>query len=396
MARGSSARPVSGEDTRTRSHRCGIQTAWTDAAGAEAAVAAIAASLDVSRIAHLVIFFSPVYGVAALNAALARAFPDVRIAGCTSSGEISPMAGLDRGLVVIAFPHEGFRIASAVLEKVDNLDAERAAASIRTLRADLDRIARGGQRFAISLIDGLANAEESVIAAVGYGLDGVPLVGGSAGDELTFSETALIHDGQVHRRAAVLLLIETDFPVEIFKNDNFEPTGVKFVVTETDQEQRTVRELNAEPAAVEYANALGLDPDALTPTSFAAHPLVVRVGGDYFCRSIRHLNPDRSLSFHCAIESGVVLTLARQKDLVEATREELARLDARLGGVDLVIGFECVLRRLDAEIHQARHSIAELYRHYNVVGFETYGEQYRSMHLNQTFTGIAIGRPAGP
>ena len=270
MARGSSARPVSGEDTRTRSHRCGIQTAWTDAAGAEAAVAAIAASLDVSRIAHLVIFFSPVYGVAALNAALARAFPGVRIAGCTSSGEISPMAGLDRGLVVIAFPHEGFRIASAVLEKVDNLDAERAAASIRALRADLDRIARGGQRFAISLIDGIANAEESVIAAVGYGLDGVPLVGGSAGDELTFSETALIHDGQVHRRAAVLLLIETDFPVEIFKNDNFEPTGVKFVVTETDQEQRTVRELNAEPAAVEYANALGLDPDALTPTSFAA------------------------------------------------------------------------------------------------------------------------------
>jgi hypothetical protein len=36
-------------------------------------------------------------------------------------------------------------------------------------------------------------------------------------------------------------------------------------------------------------------------------------------------------SFHCAIESGVVLTLARQKDLVEATREELARLDARGG-----------------------------------------------------------------
>jgi hypothetical protein len=36
-----------------------------------------------------------------------------------------------------------------------------------------------------------------------------------------------------------------------------------------------------------------------------------------------------------------VLTLARQKDLVEATREELARLDARLGGVDLVIGLYC-------------------------------------------------------
>jgi hypothetical protein len=62
-----------------------------------------------------------------------------------------------------------------------------------------------------------------------------------------------------------------------------------------------------------------------------------------------------------------------------------------LGGVDLIIGFECVLRRLDAESRQVRHGIADLYRRYNVVGFETFGEQYRAMHLNQTFTGIAIG-----
>jgi hypothetical protein len=27
-----------------------------------------------------------------------------------------------------------------------------------------------------------------------------------------------------------------------------------------------------------------------------------------------------------------------------------------------------------------------------VVGFSTYGEQYRSMHVNQTFTGVAIGK----
>ena len=71
---------------------------------------------------------------------------------------------------------------------------------------------------------------------------------------------------------------------------------------------------------------------------------------------------------------------------------ELARLDAVLGGVDLIIGFECVLRRLDAESRQVRHGIADLYRRYNVVGFETFGEQYRAMHLNQTFTGIAIGK----
>jgi hypothetical protein len=27
-----------------------------------------------------------------------------------------------------------------------------------------------------------------------------------------------------------------------------------------------------------------------------------------------------------------------------------------------------------------------------VIGFNTYGEQYASMHLNQTFSGVAFGR----
>ena len=35
--------------------------------------------------------------------------------------------------------------------------------------------------------------------------------------------------------------------------------------------------------------------------------------------------------------------------------------------------------------------MSELYRDNNVIGFGTYGEQYRSMHLNQTLTGIAFG-----
>jgi hypothetical protein len=36
-----------------------------------------------------------------------------------------------------------------------------------------------------------------------------------------------------------------------------------------------------------------------------------------------------------------------------------------------------------------------LSRH-NVVGFSTYGEQFNSMHVSQTLTGVAIYPPAGP
>jgi hypothetical protein len=272
----------------------------------------------------------------------------------------------------------------------------RTASSVRALRRILEAESPDSapsRRFALSFIDGLANAEETVVSAIAWALDGIPLVGGSAGDDLSFRETVLLHQGAIHRRAAVVVLVETDYPFQIFKSDHFEPTATKFVVTASDDEQRIVHELNAEPAAREYAMAVGLDPEALTPMSFAAYPLAVKVGGEYFCRSIRRMNADGSLSFFCAIDEGVVLTLAQPRDIVETTRSELARLEAALGGIDLIIGFDCVLRRLDAESRQVRQGICDLYRRYDVVGFETYGEQYRAMHLNQTFTGIAIGRP---
>ncbi len=101
--------------------------------------------------------------------------------------------------------------------------------------------------------------------------------------------------------------------------------------------------------------------------SFAAYPLAVKIGGEYFCRSISRLKPDGALTFFCAIDEGVVLTLAQPRDIVGDT-DRVAGIDETLGGIDLVIGFDCVLRRLDAESRQVRHQLAELYRRYDVVG----------------------------
>ena len=381
-------------------HLCGIRTAWTEATSAADAVSDVVEAVAGAALSQIVVFFSADYDAEILAHELESRFPGVPVAGCSMSGGIAPAGGLDRGLVAIAFPAERFRIVSTVLDAIDHLDVERTASAVRALRRTLDPVDRcregdpaaTGRRFALSLIDGLANAEETVISAIAWALDDIPIVGGSAGDDLRFRDAVLLHGGRIHRKAAVLILVETDFAVEIFKSDNFEPTQTKFVVTASDGERRTVHELNAEPAAREYAMAIGLDPEGLSPMSFAAYPLAVKVGGEYFCRSIRRMNEDGSLSFFCALDEGVVLTLAKPRDIVASTRTELARLDAALGGVDLIIGFECVLRRLDAESRQVRHGVADLYRRYNVVGFETFGEQYRAMHLNQTFTGIAIGR----
>jgi hypothetical protein len=164
------------------------------------------------------------------------------------------------------------------------------------------------------------------------------------------------------------------------------------VVTEADVDRRIVKEINAEPAALEYSRAVGILDSKLDAFSFASHPVLVRVGGAYYARSIQQMNEDGSLSFFCAIDEGMVLTAAQPRNPIGAMHELFAETEQAIGEAALYIGFECVLRKLGAEQHQFAREMSELYRAHRVVGFHTYGEQYRAMHVNQTLTGIAIGK----
>lgn len=374
---------------------CGIRTVSLAEADLDEALDKIAGDLGREPIGFLLVFFSAGYDAAALAAGLGERLPGVPVAGCSTAGEISDLGIVDRGAVAIAFPKDGFDVVSAVIPEVSRLGVDRGSEAVARLKGELARRcpdAKPGQTFAVSLIDGLCNREEALVSAVDWALGDIPLVGGSAGDELAFAATTLLHGGSVHHDAAILMLVRTDHPFTVFRSDNFEPTSRKLVVTGSDPERRVVHELNAEVAAWEYADVVGLDPATLTPLGFASHPMIVRVGGEHFCRSLRNTNPDGSLTFFCAIDDGVVLTVAKAVDLVASTQRTLDGLDAELGGTDFILGFDCILRRLDAQNRQVLHQVADLYRRHHVFGFNTYGEQFRTMHLNQTFTGVALGR----
>lgn len=220
----------------------------------------------------------------------------------------------------------------------------------------------------------------------------IPLIGGSAGDSQLFREATLIYNGTVVRDAAIMILIETELPFQTFRLQNFEPTARRYVVTAADPEQRVVHELNGTLAAEEYARAIGLERTDLSPAHFAAHPFIVRAGTDYFCRSIRQINKDGSIAFFCAIDEGMVLAVALQQDMAGATAEALRQIDATLGGIDCVLGFDCLWRKVEIENRQITKPMEEVYTRYRLHGFNTYGEQFNGIHLNQTLTGLALGR----
>ncbi|MCB2079673.1 MAG: hypothetical protein KDE55_18515, partial [Novosphingobium sp.] len=78
-------------------------------------------------------------------------------------------------------------------------------------------------------------------------------------------------------------------------------------------------------------------------------------------------------------------------DRIGQMRDLFAGMEQQLGGIDRVIGFDCVLNRIDAQSRQLSHAVSKFYSERGVVGFNTYGEQFHAAHVNQTLSGLAIG-----
>ena len=358
--------------------------------GDGAAAAAIVA--EFAALAPALVFaFAPEGSVLApLTARLGAAFgPDCRVLGCSSAGSFAFGSYRDDQIVVVAFPAAGFRATAVWLR---DLRQHMALDWIRTLRraaAGFGAEAPGWSRFGLLMIDGLCRREELVAATVDAALGDLPVLGGSAGDGLRFGRTHLALDGESHPESAVFCLVASAFPVEEVIFDHFIPASERMVVTEALPEERVIRTINAEPAAEEYARLIGVPECALGPRAFAAHPLLMKQAGRHVVRAIQGVTADRGLSLMASVETGTTMTLGR----AENPTESLAARMGELGPTALILGFDCVLRRIALEQAGLAESVGRIYREHRVAGFNTYGEQHGGLHVNQTFVGLAFLEP---
>lgn len=358
------------------------------------AVSEVSGQLKNNQFSFILVFFSPSFATPAFPNLLKEHFPDTPIYGCSTAGEITPSGSSENSMVAMGFLSSDFGMKCCFFPELKSFSIRNGQAEARDVmkRFQESRDPLKSHCFALMLVDGLCYREEQLVSAVNYGLKDIPLIGGSAGDGLHFEETFIINNGVIEKDCAVLLLIESRPALHIFKSDSFVPTPVKFVVTKADPENRIVHELNAMPATKAYAKAIGIAESELDLLSFASHPLCVCFGGDCYVRSIKDMHEDGSFSFYCAIDEGIVFTLSDIGDMVAGIEQTFATIQQEIGQPQLILGFDCVLRRMMAEINQSKGKINQLFRDNRVIGFNTYGEQVHAMHLNQTFSGIAIGK----
>jgi len=346
---------------------------------------------------ELVVFFCSVeYDLDVIADEVNRVFAGMTVVGCTTAGEIGPLGYLDGSLSGFSLPSGSFTAVTGRVDDLRHFTPRQGATLVDTLLGRLEARAEGeveSGTFAFLMIDGLSSREESVARVFQHALGRIPSMGGSAGDAGRFSHTHVFSEGGFHENSAVLVLAATSLPFITFSTLHFAGTDRRAVVTEADPETRTVFEIDALPAAEGYARLFGVDPGELGPSFFAAHPVVVRIGSGEYARAVQNVGADGSLTFFCAIENGVVLRAAHREDLVADLEDAFDRVRHKVGQPSLVIACDCILRNLEIEQSGLREQVGEVFRRHNTAGFATYGEQLHGLHVNQTFTGIAFGRP---
>ncbi|MGH1430892.1 MAG: nitric oxide-sensing protein NosP [Neptuniibacter sp.] len=347
------------------------------------------------QISFILFFCSAEYDLDNLASALNNEFKEIPLTGCTTAGEITSQGYGQGCITAIGFKLAGFAIEAALIESLDEFSLTDAQMVVEQLIAGCRKHEIAlikGNTFALTLFDGLSIQEENVLVALNSALGSIPNFGGSAGDDRHLAKTHVFYKEEFHTGAGVVMLVNTIYDFQVFSTHHMTSLGEKLIVTEADADARCVYELNAEPAAKEYARVIGIPVEDLNHEVFALNPIAVKIGDEYFVRSIQQVNEDLSLKFYCAVENGIVMTVMEPAEMTSDLIQKLDGIRKKIGEPQLIIGCDCFLRKLESELLGYKDSVSDLLKNNNVIGFNTYGEQMEGMHINQTFTGVALGR----
>ena len=383
---------------KTQRRAPSIRTLSARATGERAATAELLRQLGRARAGCLMLFCTPQYDLARLGSALRRA-GCAQVIAATTGRSIGAGGFAARGIDGFFLPAARFKVADALIEDAAIFGLPEARDLARALRARLGRVVaeRFPHLFGVLLVDAEPRCEERLTAALGTELAGVPLVGGSAGDSYFHpggqrSDAARVLDrGAARRGAAVFCLVASATPIHAVSHTHYVPDRRRrVVITEADPTRRLVFEIDGRQAIMAYAKAAGLAHAPRDAADYAPHPLMVRIGGQYFARGLQSVHADGALEFACAMEPGMVLTVARPGDMVRDLAAMFTGMRAAIGPPELVIGFECSARAVEMERAGLSASVSQVFADNSVVGFCTLGEQFNTVHVNNSFTCVGI------
>lgn len=355
-------------------------------AGREAAHAAVQPLGD--RSVNLALVFATAeYSQAMLIAAIQEALPGVPLVGCSGEGVIAHDESVEAfsAVAVMAVSSDSILFDTFLVEEYG---ADPAGAGTRLAKMVHARSA--SPKCLCLMSDGLLGNCTEFLRALHAGLgDAVPVVGGTAGDAMTFDRTYQYGDGRVVSGGVSAFLISGAAEVGIAVSHGCTPIGLERTVTKADN--GWIREIDHQPAWTvfkEYLNegATDLNADGIVhlcigePLKGPAEsydPFIIRTPLQLDQASGSLFFPGGGLS-----EGHTIQLTRRDQDKIKRSAEECAqRVLTSHGGREpvFVLQFDCAGRgRILFGACTAAEIVAPLRRTLGAttpwLGFHTYGE----------------------
>ena len=241
----------------------GVVSAMSQATDARLAAQDLARQLLHPHLGFVLFFCSAEYNLRELGEALEQGFGGIRLVGCTSAGEITPLGYGRNCVTAVGFDHRHFSIATELIDEMEHfslIDAQqRVERLVGTCRSNTLAPIKG-HSFALTLLDGLSSREEMILAALSAALGDIPHFGGSAGDDNYLTRTHVYFGGAFHSGAAVVVLVNTWLDFEVFTTHHILPRAEKLVVTGADGRASFAAGLLKGTGAAEPVAVMAQDP----------------------------------------------------------------------------------------------------------------------------------------
>lgn len=355
------------------------------------AIQDIIKQLHQNNIAGVIFFCSRDYNLEAIEKELDKYF-DCPVLGCTTAGELNPNY-VHGSIVATSFSSEKFVFHIQSILDVKNFNTKIANEQIKNISNNLkfNDTLDDSNMFTFLLNDGTSMCEEKITAMLYQAMEEVSIIGGTAGDNFQFTSALVYADKKFRDNCSCYALIETKLDFDIFQLQHFEPTEDDIIVTRADPSARRVYEIDGENAADLISTLVGKKKENLTSKIYTDYPLLLQIGDQWHVRSMAKVMDDDSIYFACAIDEGIPLTIGRSKGLLDSLKDNVSTIQNNYKNIELTVGCDCAYRELEVDALNIKKEVSAELEKLNFIGFSTFGEQFNSVHVNQTLTCVVIG-----
>ncbi len=312
-------------------------------------------------------------------AELEQHFPGVPSIGCVGQSYGQNRA-IEKGIMVTGFCGEVTAIAN-VLTDVSTMPVKR----IKELEKDAGKISSNGSNTVC--IDFCSNNDEMVLTTLASVLSKkkIPITGGTAWEGLVSC------NGVVYEDACAYALVKNERgKVKVYKENLYQPTEKRFLVTKTIPSQYVISELDGKPAEKVYMEELGITKKEFEDQTFT-NPLGHCIGNEIFIVSIKGSMGNGTFACYRKVYPKTTLSILQIGDIPQIVDGTISEIRQDFSHISGIFSINCLFRYLLFQ----RHNFVDTYlkdmsalgTHSGMIGL---GEHYNEHHTNQTMSCVVF------